>query len=253
MRMKTLAGALTLAFGAIALPAQAVPVATELALLIDVSGSVSTSEFNLQRGGYVNAFRDPGIQSAIDSGNSLAASLVYWSGATQQVQAVGWTLIDSAASANSFADAIDATTRPYSGNTNIDRALVFATPLFESNGFEGTRKVIDISGDGTSNTTLTANARDAALAAGIDQINGLPIGGTSIENFYSTYVIGGAGSFIQAANTFADFDGAVRTKIGREIVVVPVIPEPETYALMLAGLGVMGWLSKRRKAAGKSV
>jgi len=26
------------------------------------------------------------------------------------------------------------------------------------------------------------------------------------------------------------------------------IPEPETYALMLAGLGVMGWLARRRKA-----
>lgn len=248
MQLNRLAGALALAFGAITLPAHAVPVTTELALLIDVSGSVSTSEFNLQRGGYVNAFRDSGIQSAIASGNSLAASLVYWSGATQQVQAVAWTLIDSAASAMGFADAIDATTRPYSGGTSVDRALVFATPLFDSNGFEGTRKVIDVSGDGDSNNSLTANARDAALAAGIDQINGLPIGGTSIQNFYRDFVIGGAGSFIQAANTFADFDAAVRTKIGREIV--PSIPEPETYALMLAGLGAIGWLARRRKASG---
>lgn len=29
---------------------------------------------------------------------------------------------------------------------------------------------------------------------------------------------------------------------------VPVIPEPETYALMLAGLGALGWVARRRKA-----
>ena len=30
---------------------------------------------------------------------------------------------------------------------------------------------------------------------------------------------------------------------------IPAIPEPETYALMLAGLGVMGWLGRRRRKA----
>ncbi len=30
---------------------------------------------------------------------------------------------------------------------------------------------------------------------------------------------------------------------------VPAVPEPQTYALMLAGLGVMGFLARRRKSA----
>jgi hypothetical protein len=29
---------------------------------------------------------------------------------------------------------------------------------------------------------------------------------------------------------------------------VAAIPEPETYALMLAGLGLVGWMARRRKA-----
>lgn len=34
-----------------------------------------------------------------------------------------------------------------------------------------------------------------------------------------------------------------------ETVIPNPVPEPETYALMLAGLGVLAWVSKRRKAA----
>ena len=32
-----------------------------------------------------------------------------------------------------------------------------------------------------------------------------------------------------------------------DLIVVPGVPEPETYALMLAGLGALGWVSRRRK------
>ena len=44
-----------------AAPSQAVPVDTELALLVDVSGSVSGAEFNLQRQGYIDAFNNPAV------------------------------------------------------------------------------------------------------------------------------------------------------------------------------------------------
>ena len=129
--------------------------------------------------------------------------------------------------------------------TNIDAAINFATPLFSGNGFEGTKLVMDVSGDGTSNAANTQAARDNAAAAGI-VINGLSIGGPAIDNFYQNNVIT-AGGFLQPAADFDDFGTAVTTKIGREIV--GNIPEPSTYALMGLGLGVVGWIARRRKTA----
>ena len=87
----------------------------ELSLLVDVSGSISANEFNLQRQGYVNAFQNVSIWNAIDHGafSRIAVNLVYWSGKTQQAEVVGWTLIDSQTAANTFANAISGTTRHF--------------------------------------------------------------------------------------------------------------------------------------------
>jgi hypothetical protein len=34
-----------------------------------------------------------------------------------------------------------------------------------------------------------------------------------------------------------------------QVVVVGTIPEPETYAMLLAGLGLLGFIARRRKSA----
>ncbi len=34
-----------------------------------------------------------------------------------------------------------------------------------------------------------------------------------------------------------------------KVAIITPVPEPETYALMLSGLGVLGWAARRRKAA----
>lgn len=48
-----------------------------------------------------------------------------------------------------------------------------------------------------------------------------------------------------APGAYDDNDGSYRIRIG--INQVPAIPEPETYALMLAGLGVLGAVARRRR------
>jgi len=214
-------------------PAAAVPVDLELVLAVDVSYSVDAEEARLQREGYFAALRHPRVQQAIVSGahRSIAIAYLEWAGSAYQRIVAGWTLLRSPADIEDFIARIDAVPARGASRTSISGAIDFAAAMFDDNGFEGTRLVIDVSGDGRNNHGRPArDARDAAVAKGIT-INGLPIL-TGNENFgrpaedgleehYREEVIGGPGAFVIAAESFAKFTSAVLSKLVREVSGTP--------------------------------
>ncbi len=206
------------------------PVDLELVLAVDVSRSIDEGEATLQRGGYIRAFREPEVIRAIQHGilGRIAVTYVEWAGVGHWRRRAEWTLIDGPESAGAFLAKLEENPPTVALRTSISGAIEFGLRQFGDNGFEGTRRTIDVSGDGPNNDgVLVTTARDLAVAAGVT-INGLPImdagGGAyswynipDLDLYYENCVIGGPGAFIVTADGFANFAEAVRRKLILEI------------------------------------
>jgi hypothetical protein len=207
-------------------PAQA-PVAEtrvdlQLVLAVDVSGSVNQTRFELQRDGYVAAFRNGRVLDTIRSGphQAIAVTMVQWTGPALQVHVVPWRRIADAASAEAFAAAVARAPRQlFGGGTSISGAIDYAVTLMSESPYDGKRRVIDVSGDGSNNRGRLVNfARDEAVAANIG-INGLPILTLEpdLDAYYERNVIGGPGAFVIAAKSYEAFADAILKKLISEI------------------------------------
>ncbi len=197
-----------------------------LVLAVDASGSVNQVRFELQKQGYVAAFRHPRVAAAIQSGptQAIAVIMMQWTGPAMQVTTVPWTRITDAASAGAFADAVAQAPRAlFGGGTSISGAIDTAMALLFDNPYRATRRVIDISGDGSNNRGRLVNqARDEAVRAGVG-INGLPILALEpdLDNYFKQNVIGGPGAFVIAAQSYETFADAILKKLIAEIADVP--------------------------------
>src|SRR3954447_23220536 len=209
--------------GGIAAPAAAQTVVDlQLALMVDASGSVNQTRFELQKRGYVAALRDPKGLGAILGGRtqSIAIALVQWTGPFLQRQVPPWTLIKDQGSGNSAAALIEQTPRQlFGGGTSISGAVDHAMSLFPQSPFKGERRVIDVSGDGANNAGRSMiRARDEAVNADVT-INGLPILACEpyLDQYYNDFVIGGPGAFMIVAKDFETFGEAILKKMIIEI------------------------------------
>lgn len=193
-----------------------------LVLAVDTSGSVNEERFELQKRGYVAAFRDPRLLRAIRGGANgvISVTMTQWTGPTMQIWAVPWMKISDAASAAQFADAVATAPRQlFGGGTSLSGAISHAATLFSRSPFTAPRHVIDVSGDGANNRGAPAAlARDAAVAQGIT-INGLPILGLEpeLDIYYRDNVIGGPRAFLIVAQNFENFADAILRKLILEI------------------------------------
>jgi hypothetical protein len=203
----------------------------ELVLLADASRSIDDAEIRFQRQGYANALTHPEVLDAIAQGfeQRIAVTYVEWGDAASQEVVVPWTVVDGAASAGAFANALLEGPRRAAGPNAIGNALAVAHGLIETNRFAGHRKVIDFSGDSawSFGGMPVAEARAAALTAGI-VINGLAIlcraaecSGRPVdydlEQAFADTIIGGPASFVVTADRDDRFAEAVRRKLLLEI------------------------------------
>ena len=238
-RAAILAFAVALAMGG-GEPASAQAVDLQLVLAVDASGSVSEQRFELQKQGYVAAFRSPQLLRAIGSGTTrtIAVTMTQWTGPALQIQVVPWMPIKDEASMHAFADAIDKAPRQlFGGGTSISGAIDQSMMLFSHSPYTSSRRTIDISGDGanTSGRSIT-HARDEAVRSGIS-INGLPILSLDpfLDRYYYNHVIGGPGAFMIPAANYENFADAVVKKLILEIAVNEDVPAVRQWGAVLAG------------------
>ena len=189
-------------------------------------------EQELQRQGFVEAFRSPEVHEAIGKGmlGRIAVIYVEWAGAGYQQVVVPWTVIEQPGEGRAFAARLAESSLQRFGYTSISGAIDFSLQQLRESGVTPIRQVIDISGDGANNQgRIVTAARDEAVAQGIT-INGLPVmlkrpdGLWDIENldlYFRDCVIGGPGAFMIPIREKAQFAEAIRTKVVREIAERP--------------------------------
>lgn len=218
----------------------------ELVLAVDVSGSMDDEEHQVQRHGYVAAFRHVDVHRAIAGGARKRIGIVYfeWAGTSSQIITVDWTLVHDAASAVAFAEKLATAPRAPIRGTSISGGLMFAATLF-GKVFRGERRVVDISGDGpNSRGPPVEPVRDELVKRGI-VINGLPlvirptfspyVSDGGLSSYYKDCVIGGPGAFVIPVTEMGQFAEAVRRKLiieiaGLEVLVHKVQEGPRTMS-----------------------
>jgi hypothetical protein len=203
----------------------------ELVLAVDVSYSMNDEELAIQREGYAQAIVSREFLQALKAGprGKVAVTFFEWSAANYQKIIIPWQVIDSPETAAAMAAEIMKAPARRHARTSISGAINFAIPLFDANPYRGSRRVIDISGNGPNNSgEPVVRARDAALAKGI-AINGLTMmlkepshakTRDDIENldlYYEDCVIGGPSAFVMPVTDREKFKEAIRTKLVFEV------------------------------------
>jgi hypothetical protein len=195
----------------------------ELAFVVDASGSIDEDETRLQRQGYADALLHPRVQRAIKGGflRSIAVAYIEFAGDGCTRMSVPWTRIHDTGTATAFGTAILSSPPMFCpGGNAISEAVGFAAATIKSNGFEGTRRVIDVSGDGPNTLGEPIElVRDIVVRDRII-INALAINRPSfpdLPDYYRVAVTGGPGSFVIKAESRAAFAAAILRKMIREI------------------------------------
>jgi len=191
-----------------------------LLLALDVSSSVDSAEYRLQRDGVAQALQSPDVLTAILSQSAPVALAAYeWSGQRQSVDILDWTLLGTEADVLRAADEIAATRRSHTRfPTATGMALGYgANRLREAPACD--RQVIDVSGDGVTNDGFWPNLAYKHFPFDGVTVNGLAVLGADpdVLRHYEQEIRFGPDAFVETAPGYEGFRDAMTRKLLREI------------------------------------
>jgi len=201
-----------------AVPARACSLA--LVIAVDVSASISQSEYDFQQKGIAGALRDPSVVEAIETVGGIWLHSFEWSGRYQQKTLLGWRFLSDEVEVHAVADEILKNTRDSREFlTALGPALVHARGVLKSAPQRCARQVIDVSADGINNEGEEPRFIYAALDFSDVTVNALVIRKEDQTlTYFANKVIHGPGAFIQATNRYEDYTEAMIRKLLREIL-----------------------------------
>ena len=185
----------------------------DLALCLDGSGSINSTEFRLQTEGTAQAIENPLV---FPQDGSVRLSLYQFNAGTRVEIAPTIITQDNVGAIAGQIRGIG----QLRGGTNIhsciDTAVNTITPLIP----ESTLQVIDVSTDGRSSQSAAEAASLRARNAGIDSLNSLGVGDGIDQNLLESIVfpqpVGGDAGFVLLVGSFEQYAEAIATKIQRE-------------------------------------
>ncbi|QJE95587.1 DUF1194 domain-containing protein [Luteolibacter luteus] len=268
LRIRILALSLGIALAGLYSKAEAISVDSEIVLLVDVTDAgLNKHDFRDVMNGYAAAMTSSQVLDSIASGSTgrIAVSLVFYGNSTTQSVGIPWMMISNVAEARQFATIAQNLARPLSiASPSLAAVIDLATNHFgtetggSSNGYESAVQILEVAAASTpTNPAAVKQARDEALASGVDVINAVAIGNNTktIQSFFQTNVVGGelAGHAGSTTTTkLNSLDLFLASNLGKSIqdggTVSTSVPEPSSALLMSCA----GFLLLRRRRAGAS-
>ena len=201
-----------------------------LVLGLDVSGSVDSVEYQMQRDGVAAALTSPAVTEVLLKSGAAPVDLAVfeWSGPAHQVMIQPWVTITDAAVLLEVARRIRTNPRVTgSPTTAIGSAMGFGVGQLDQRA-NCWKRTLDISGDGQANTG--PRPQDVAAVPTDVVINGLVIEVANIQElsaYFDAYVIRGSGAFVEVALGFEDYAAAMERKLLRELQSLALSAAPD--------------------------
>jgi Ca-activated chloride channel homolog len=191
-----------------------------LVIAVDVSASISESEYDLQQQGIADALRNREVVDVIDAVGGIWLHSFEWSGRYQQNTLLGWRFLSDEKSIYAAAREISENTRDTREfMTALGHALAHASDVLASAPQKCKRSVIDVSADGINNEGYDPHVAYVSRGFHDVTVNALVIRKEDRTfSYYENKVIRGPGAFVQAMNSYEDYTEAMIRKLVREIL-----------------------------------